>query len=48
MVLGEGSPYLLTLSAVVAVVAVNLILCAYVVIAFSEAPPDKLESKKGK
>ena len=48
MVLGEASPYLLTLSAVVAVVAVNLILCAYVVIAFSEAPPDKLESKKGK
>eukprot|EP00942_MAST-04A_sp_MAST-4A-sp1_P005144 g5144.t1 len=36
MALGDDSPYLLTFSAVVAVVAVNIILCVYVVVAFSE------------
>ena len=47
--LGGDSPYLLTFSAVVAVVAVNIILCVYVVIAFSEENTDgAAEKKKGK
>ena len=46
MALGDDSPYLLTFSAVVAVVAVNIILCVYVVVAFSEDVENDEKPKK--